>query len=133
MHNTSSLGSTIPADLLLICRVLFVLDREDETQVGLTPEEKQQLQGISLEQLLSAIRADSTKFSQGNCAYRGVHHCKSGQRFQAQIRSEGKTRYLGYFATDEDAAHAYDKAAQQIHGRYRFVRGSCCCTALQFV
>ena len=102
----------------VVCRVLFVLDRDDEMQIGLQPEEKQQLQGISLEQLLSAFRAESITFSKGSSAYRGVHVC--GQKYCAKISTQGKRIGIGYFDSEEDAAHAYDNAARRLHGRYRF-------------
>lgn len=89
-------------------------------QVGLTAEEKQQLQGISLEQLLSAFRAESSKFSKGSSAYRGVSYNKSQRKYRAFVRDQGKLVALGCFDIEEDAAHAYDEAARRCYGRYTF-------------
>ena len=41
--------------------------------------------------------------------YKGVS--KSGKKFRAQIRINGKVNYLGTFPTETNAALAYDAAA----------------------
>ena len=43
--------------------------------------------------------------------YRGVCWSKKGKKFIAQIQKFVKTRTLGYFADEVEAAKAYDKAA----------------------
>ena len=86
-------------------------------QVGLTAEEKQQLQGVTLEQLLAAMKAASFCFSRGQSAYRGVYFNKNAQKYEAQLAINGKNRSLGIFSLEADAAYAYDKAATTVHGR----------------
>ena len=86
-------------------------------QIGLTAAEKQQLEGVSLPQLLAAFKAESFEFSKGNSAYRGVCFVKRNRKYQAQIRHAGKLNTLGRFNNEEDAARAYDAAAIAIHGR----------------
>ena len=44
-----------------------------------------------------------------------THHCRTG-RFEAHIWEEGKQIYLGGFATEEQAALAYDIAAVRCRG-----------------
>lgn len=80
----------------------------------------EQLQGVPLEQLQSALQSESSKFSQGTSAYRGVSHEKSRRKYTAFIRIQSKSVRLGSFDTEEDAAHAYDDAARRIRGRYSF-------------
>jgi hypothetical protein len=51
---------------------------------------------------------------------KGVTQIKNG-KFVAQIKASGrrgKSRYLGLFASADDAAHAYDRAARALHGEF---------------
>ena len=41
--------------------------------------------------------------------------CYKQGKYLAQIKSEGKKRYLGYFSTPEEAAEAYWKAKKELH------------------
>ena len=53
----------------------------------------------------------------GSSRYRGVWKAKSG-KWAAQIAKEGKRMSLGHYENEEDAAAAYDKAAEELHGEY---------------
>jgi len=61
----------------------------------------------------NATRAPGKSLFRGVTAYR----CK-GFPFRAQIRVNGKFHHLGGFASAEDAAHAYDRAAIKLHGEF---------------
>lgn len=50
-------------------------------------------------------------------AFRGVHLHRCG-KFQAQIRDGGKVINLGLFASEVDAANAYNRSAQRIFGDF---------------
>lgn len=58
------------------------------------------------------------KRTSGACgtSYRGIALDKSGKRWCARIRKDGKRLTLGSFSTPEEAAVAYDIAALEIHG-----------------
>jgi hypothetical protein len=48
--------------------------------------------------------------------FRGV--AKKGDRFRAQITAFGRTHYLGYYGTVEEAARAYDEHARRFFGDF---------------
>ena len=54
----------------------------------------------------------------GKSEYRGVVWSKKGNKWQAQIKANGKTIFLGYFIIEEDAARAYDRAALEYFEEY---------------
>lgn len=60
------------------------------------------------------------KLNTNTSGYCGVTFYARTGRWRAQIRSEGTTVHLGYFATPEDAALAYDRRAREIFGEYAY-------------
>jgi hypothetical protein len=48
--------------------------------------------------------------------FKGV--CQRGDRYRAQIKSNKKKISLGTYDTPEEAAHAYDNAAHELHGAF---------------
>jgi hypothetical protein len=49
-------------------------------------------------------------------AYRGVGWCKRTGKWYSSLRDKGHSRHLGYFATEGEAARAYDARARQLRG-----------------
>ena len=45
--------------------------------------------------------------------YFGVNFKKDKKRWRAQIKINGKTKHIGYFANEKDAAKAYDRVARE--------------------
>lgn len=56
--------------------------------------------------------------SNNTSGYKGVTLNKRDDKWQAQIMSGGRRKYLGGFTTPEAAALAYDKAAKELHGEF---------------
>lgn len=53
--------------------------------------------------------------------YKGVTFTRDANRkkpWQVSIKYDGKQKFIGYFANEEDAAIAYDKAAIEYHGEF---------------
>jgi hypothetical protein len=48
----------------------------------------------------------------------GVSFIKSAGRWAAQIRAQGRDRWLGTFVNEIDAAKAYDTAAKKYYGEF---------------
>jgi hypothetical protein len=66
-----------------------------------------------------AQNSRNTRLSRLNSSgYKGVSWRSREQRWMARITRNGKSRYLGYFATAEEAARAYDAAAREAFGSF---------------
>jgi len=64
----------------------------------------------------SQNRLNTTTQTNNTTGVRGVN--KRGNRYVARIRLRNKRHYLGSFASLEEAAVAYKKAAEQLHGEF---------------
>jgi hypothetical protein len=54
----------------------------------------------------------------GTSSFKGVHWVTAARRWRAAICINGTTRHLGHFASEEEAALAYNAAALQAFGAY---------------
>jgi hypothetical protein len=50
--------------------------------------------------------------------FKGVTYRKDRNKYAAQIQKGYKNHHLGTFDSPTDAAHAYDKAAKELHGEF---------------
>lgn len=66
----------------------------------------------------SQNKCNVTKHKDNKSGYKGVSWFTRNKKWQAQIMIEGKTLFLGYYDTPEDAAVAYNKAAVEQHQEY---------------
>lgn len=58
----------------------------------------------------------NSRHAVGKSGFRGVK--VKGNRWQAQMSVDGRNRYIGSFATPEDAARAYDAEARRLRGEF---------------
>ncbi|XP_075504072.1 AP2-like ethylene-responsive transcription factor At1g79700 [Primulina tabacum] len=81
-------------------------------------QEFKEMEGQSKEEYIGSLRRKSSGFSRGVSKYRGVARHHHNGRWEARIgRVFGnKYLYLGTYATQEEAATAYDMAAIQYRG-----------------
>ncbi|MED6216151.1 hypothetical protein PIB30_004632 [Stylosanthes scabra] len=81
-------------------------------------EELKDMEGQSKEEYIGSLRRKSSGFSRGVSKYRGVARHHHNGRWEARIgRVFGnKYLYLGTYATQEEAAMAYDMAAIEYRG-----------------
>lgn len=63
-------------------------------------------------------QANSTKRAAASSKHKGVSWSKTKKKWRAYICPNKKYIHLGYFTSEEDAASAYDRAAEQIFGEY---------------
>ncbi len=97
---------------------MFQLDHADGNRLNNTREN---LRLCTSAENMANIPRDKYK---GSSKYKGVAWDKRPNRskpWKAQISINDKTRHLGVYATEEEAAKAYDKAAKKLRGEFAWL------------
>lgn len=70
--------------------------------------------------IASALENQSNRGMQKNntSGFKGVTYDDRRRKYQARIQTRGKKLHIGYYATAEQAARAYDKFALVLHGEF---------------
>lgn len=61
---------------------------------------------------------NSRRRTDNKSGYRGVSWSRTNDKWRAVIHRYGKRTHLGYYATADEAARAYDDAAREMHGAF---------------
>ena len=69
------------------------------------------LRRVSVSELVATLRAKARRHGTQTSQFRGVSLLKQTGKWHGQINVGGKQLHLGFFATEELAARAYDRAA----------------------
>ena len=64
------------------------------------------------------IKQNSKKRKDNKSGFKGVSKHKKNESWVASIQKDGKRKHLGSFSTKEEAAKAYAKAAEILHGDF---------------
>lgn len=70
---------------------------------------------LATRQQNSGNRPQNRKNTSG---YKGVNFCAVNNSWRAQIADHGKKRHIGYYATIEEAALAYNEEAKKVFGEF---------------
>lgn len=73
-------------------------------------------QRINLRPASRSLQSHNQPARVGTSRYRGVYWDKTRSSWSARLKVDGKTKFLGRFSSEEDAAEAYDRAALAAYG-----------------
>lgn len=92
---------------------------------GLSRGEKQELEGVTVQQLITQWRAATRirKAAASTSDYIGVSWDQRDEKWASQIMRGRVRKHLGSYAREPDAARAYDKAAFESDGRWADIDG----------
>ena len=91
------------------------IERLEAKQSRKASQEKIDLTGVPNQQPILKLKHDG-KTGALSSKYLGVSWVKSGNKWRAEIRIDGKHHYIGYYVNEEDAAIDYARAVHKYNG-----------------
>lgn len=73
-------------------------------------------------QLILALPLAVQMKKNASSKFMGVTYCPGKRKWQAGITISGRSKYIGYFITEEEAAKAFDKEVVKREGRQNSLR-----------
>lgn len=112
--------------LVMMHRAIFLKHNPDLSISSL--EDVDHINGLKLDNRSSNLRAASRHQNSGNrgankrntSGYKGVNFYAKSNSWRAQIMDNGKKRHIGYYASPEEAALAYNIRSREIFGEFAY-------------
>jgi hypothetical protein len=73
-----------------------------------------------LDNKLSNLREATASQNQCNRKSKGYSYHKGSGKYQARIQVNGKTTYLGWYDTEQEARKSFEDAQEQYHGDFAY-------------
>ncbi len=96
----------------------LILDAPQGLQVDHIDGDGLNNQRSNLRLVTQAQNQQNRRTPRGTSRFKGVSWRKNQQRWRATIKLDGKTKELGNFQNETEAARAYDRAASEHYGSF---------------